>query len=50
MKLRYAAGWRLPGGGRDEHEDPSDAGLREQGTAELLDALGEALRRQSANA
>ena len=29
VKLRYAAGWRLPGGGRDEHEDPSDAGLRE---------------------
>jgi uncharacterized protein YndB with AHSA1/START domain len=27
-----------------------DAGQREQGTAELLDALGESLRRQSANA
>jgi 8-oxo-dGTP pyrophosphatase MutT (NUDIX family) len=29
VKLRYAAGWRLPGGGRREHEDPHDAVLRE---------------------
>jgi ADP-ribose pyrophosphatase YjhB (NUDIX family) len=29
VKLRYAPGWRLPGGGRDEDEDPRDAGLRE---------------------
>ena len=29
VKLRYAPGWRLPGGGRDEHEDPRDAVLRE---------------------
>ena len=29
VKLRYARGWRLPGGGRGEHEDPCEAGLRE---------------------
>ena len=29
VKLRYAPGWRLPGGGRAEHEDPRDAVLRE---------------------
>lgn len=29
VKLRYAPGWRLPGGGREEHEDPCEAGLRE---------------------
>ena len=29
VKLRYAAGWRLPGGGRREDEDPRDAVLRE---------------------
>ena len=29
VKLRYAPGWRLPGGGRDEAEDPRDAVLRE---------------------
>ena len=29
VKLRYAPGWRLPGGGRCEHEDPRDAVLRE---------------------
>jgi 8-oxo-dGTP pyrophosphatase MutT (NUDIX family) len=29
VKLRYASGWRLPGGGRSEHEDPRDAVLRE---------------------
>ena len=29
VKLRYAAGWRFPGGGRDEREDPRDAVLRE---------------------
>jgi 8-oxo-dGTP pyrophosphatase MutT (NUDIX family) len=29
VKLRYAAGWRLPGGGRDERESPHDAVLRE---------------------
>jgi 8-oxo-dGTP pyrophosphatase MutT (NUDIX family) len=29
VRLRYAPGWRLPGGGRDEHEDPRDAVLRE---------------------
>jgi len=27
--LRYARGWRLPGGGRKESEDPRDAVLRE---------------------
>jgi 8-oxo-dGTP pyrophosphatase MutT (NUDIX family) len=29
VKLRYARGWRLPGGGRSEDEDPRDAVLRE---------------------
>jgi 8-oxo-dGTP pyrophosphatase MutT (NUDIX family) len=29
VKLRYARGWRLPGGGRREEEDPIDAVLRE---------------------
>lgn len=29
VKLRYAPGWRLPGGGRHEGEDPGDAVLRE---------------------
>ena len=29
VKLRYAAGWRLPGGGRKMGEDPVDAVLRE---------------------
>lgn len=31
VKLRYAPGWRLPGGGRGENEDPKDAALRELG-------------------
>ena len=29
VKLRYAGGWRLPGGGRGRGEDPVDAALRE---------------------
>jgi 8-oxo-dGTP pyrophosphatase MutT (NUDIX family) len=29
VKLRYAPGWRLPGGGRTAREDPRDAVLRE---------------------
>jgi 8-oxo-dGTP pyrophosphatase MutT (NUDIX family) len=29
VKLRYAAGWRLPGGGRNFDENPRDAVLRE---------------------
>ena len=29
VKLRYASGWRLPGGGRSADEDPRDAVLRE---------------------
>lgn len=29
VKLRYASGWRLPGGGRSPDEDPAEAGLRE---------------------
>ena len=29
MKLRYAAGWRLPGGGRNPGEDAVEAALRE---------------------
>jgi 8-oxo-dGTP pyrophosphatase MutT (NUDIX family) len=29
VKLRYAPGWRLPGGGRSAEEKPEDAVLRE---------------------
>lgn len=29
VKLRYAPGWRIPGGGRSQEEDPADAALRE---------------------
>ena len=29
VKLRYAPGWRLPGGGRKESEPPCEAALRE---------------------
>jgi 8-oxo-dGTP pyrophosphatase MutT (NUDIX family) len=29
VRLRYAAGWRLPGGGRGRDEDPVAAALRE---------------------
>ena len=29
VKLRYAPGWRFPGGGRARDEDPRDAVLRE---------------------
>src|SRR3954453_12448454 len=29
VKLRYAPGWRLPGGGHGPDEDPRDAVLRE---------------------
>ena len=29
VKLRYARGWRLPGGGRGPDEEPVDAALRE---------------------
>ena len=29
VKLRYAPGWRLPGGGRSAAEDPREAALRE---------------------
>jgi 8-oxo-dGTP pyrophosphatase MutT (NUDIX family) len=29
VRLRYASGWRLPGGGRAPSEDPKDAALRE---------------------
>ena len=29
VKLWYAPGWRLPGGGREESEPPADAALRE---------------------
>lgn len=29
VKLSYASGWRLPGGGRKAHEDPRAAVLRE---------------------
>jgi 8-oxo-dGTP pyrophosphatase MutT (NUDIX family) len=29
VKLRYASGWRLPGGGHGSGEDPREAALRE---------------------
>jgi 8-oxo-dGTP pyrophosphatase MutT (NUDIX family) len=29
VRLWYAPGWRLPGGGRDPSESPAEAGLRE---------------------
>ena len=29
VRLRYAPGWRLPGGGREPNEPPLDAALRE---------------------
>jgi 8-oxo-dGTP pyrophosphatase MutT (NUDIX family) len=29
VKLRYAPGWRVPGGGRRQDEDPVEAALRE---------------------
>lgn len=29
VRLRYAPGWRIPGGGRSADEDPSEAALRE---------------------
>lgn len=29
VKLRYAPGWRVPGGGRKKHETAEQAGLRE---------------------
>jgi 8-oxo-dGTP pyrophosphatase MutT (NUDIX family) len=29
VKLSYASGWRLPGGGRKPHEDPERAVIRE---------------------
>jgi 8-oxo-dGTP pyrophosphatase MutT (NUDIX family) len=29
VKLRYAPGWRVPGGGRPRSEDPVEAALRE---------------------
>ena len=29
VKLRYAPGWRVPGGGRTRDEDPVEAALRE---------------------
>jgi 8-oxo-dGTP pyrophosphatase MutT (NUDIX family) len=29
VKLRYAPGWRMPGGGRDEDEPAAEAALRE---------------------
>ena len=52
VKLRYASGWRLPGGGRRESEEPCDAALRElreeigmtsHGSATLAGQLDESL-------
>jgi len=41
VKLRYAAGWRLPGGGRAADEGPRDAVLRELREEIGLTAHGE---------
>lgn len=50
VKLRYAPGWRLPGGGRKPDEDPQQAVLRElreeigmiaHGTVELASEMHE---------
>lgn len=52
VKLRYASGWRLPGGGRGEDEDAKEAALREMreeigmtahGSAQLACELEEAV-------
>ena len=52
VKLRYAPGWRLPGGGRAESEPPCDAALRElreeigmtsHGSAKLAAELNESV-------
>ena len=42
VKLRYAPGWRLPGGGRAPDEPPVDAALRELREEIGMTAHGEA--------
>ena len=44
VKLRYAPGWRLPGGGRDADEDPCEAALRELREEIGMTSHGEAQR------
>jgi 8-oxo-dGTP pyrophosphatase MutT (NUDIX family) len=41
VRLRYAPGWRVPGGGRSEDEDPREAVLRELREEIGLTAHGE---------
>jgi 8-oxo-dGTP pyrophosphatase MutT (NUDIX family) len=41
VKLWYAPGWRLPGGGRDADEPPADAAIRELGEEIGMAAYGE---------
>ena len=43
VKLRYAPGWRVPGGGRRPDEDPVEAVLRELGEEIGLLSCGEAM-------
>lgn len=42
VKLRYAPGWRVPGGGRPAFEDPVEAALRELREEIGMTAHGEA--------
>jgi len=42
VRLRYAPGWRVPGGGRSEHEAPVEAALRELREEIGMTAHGEA--------
>ena len=43
VRLRYAPGWRLPGGGRREDESPCDAALRELREEIGMISYGEAI-------